>query len=89
MIQDHKAVIIHLLMTVTPPKIQRQGQTVVMVRGGSRAWPWVNKLWLIFQIKTINVNVISRHVLKIRSNSEKMTIAEPIGDPLNPPLIAT
>ena len=49
--QDHKAVIIHLLMTVTPPKIPKQGQSIVMVRGGSRAWPWVNKIWSIFQIK--------------------------------------
>ena len=48
--QDHKAVIIHLLMTVTPPEIPKQGQSIVMVRGGSRAWPWVNKLWSIFQI---------------------------------------
>ena len=42
-----------------------------MVRGGSRAWPWVNKLWSIFQIKTTNITVILRYVLKIRSNSEK------------------
>ena len=66
-------------MTVTPPKIPRQGQSIVMVRGGSRAWPWVNKLWSIFQIKTTNITVILRYVLKIRSNSEKMTAARPIG----------
>ena len=66
-------------MTVTPPKIPRQGQSIVMVRGGSRAWPWVNKLWSIFQIKTTNITVILRYVLKIRSNSEKMTAAGPIG----------
>ena len=66
-------------MTVTPPKIPKQGQSIVMVRGGSRAWPWVNKLWSIFQIKTTNITVILRYVLKIRSNSEKMTAAGPIG----------
>ena len=66
-------------MTVTPPEIPKQGQSIVMVRGGSRAWPWVNKLWSIFQIKTTNITVILRHVLKIRSNSEKMTAARPIG----------
>ena len=66
-------------MTVTPPKIPKQGQSIVMVRGGSRAWPWVNKLWSIFQIKTTNITVILRYVLKIWSNSEKMTAEGPMG----------
>ena len=35
-------------------KIPKQGQSIVKVRGGSRAWTWVNKVWSIFQIKTTN-----------------------------------